>query len=73
MKDSLIQVWQSHSETIIALDYNLILAIIILVTSSLIARKVLKTIQNAGLIILFPQRTLHVVSEQRLPTEKDES
>ncbi|MGO3644995.1 MAG: mechanosensitive ion channel family protein, partial [Pseudoalteromonas sp.] len=48
MKDSLIQFWQSHSETIIALGYNLILAIVILVASSLIARAVRKAIQNTN-------------------------
>jgi small conductance mechanosensitive channel len=48
MKDSLIQFWQNHSETIVALDYNLILAIVILVASSLIARAVRKAIQNSN-------------------------
>ena len=48
MKDSLIQFWQNHSETIVALGYNLILAIVILVASSLIARAVRKAIQNTN-------------------------
>jgi small conductance mechanosensitive channel len=48
MKDSLIQFWQNHSETIVALGYNLILAIVILVASSLIARAVRKAIQNSN-------------------------
>lgn len=48
MKDSLIQFWQSHSETIIALGYNLILAIVIFVASSLIARAVRKAINNTN-------------------------
>ncbi|MGX1112767.1 hypothetical protein ACSSVW_002174 [Pseudoalteromonas sp. MBR-15] len=32
-----------------------------------------EAIEAAGLTIPFPQRTLRVVSEQRLPTEKDKS
>ena len=48
MKDSLIQFWQNHSETIVALGYNLILAIVILVASSLIARAVRKAIQDTN-------------------------
>lgn len=48
MKDSLIQFWQNYSETIVALGYNLILAIVILVASSLIARAVRKAIQDTN-------------------------
>ena len=48
MKDSFIQFWQNHSEAIVALGYNLILAIVILVASSLIARAVRKAIQDTN-------------------------
>ncbi|MEP7703319.1 mechanosensitive ion channel family protein [Paraglaciecola sp. 25GB23A] len=48
MKESLIQFWQNHSETIVALGYNLILAIVIFVASSLIARAVRKAIRNTN-------------------------
>lgn len=48
MKESLAQFWQSHSETIISLGYNLILAIVILIASSLIARAVRKAIKNTN-------------------------
>jgi small conductance mechanosensitive channel len=48
MKDSLIKFWHAHSETIIALGYNFILAIAILVASSLIARAIRKAIQNTN-------------------------
>lgn len=47
-KDSLIQFWQNHSEAIAALGYNLILAIVIWVASSLIAKAVCKAIQDTN-------------------------
>ncbi|WP_137169050.1 mechanosensitive ion channel family protein [Marinomonas sp. FW-1] len=48
MKETLIQFWQSHSETVIELSYNLILAFVIFIASSLIARAIRKTIQNTN-------------------------
>ena len=48
MQESLIQFWQNHSETIVSLGYNLILAIVILLASSLIARAVRKAITNTN-------------------------
>lgn len=48
MKESLTQFWQSHSETIVSLGYNLILAIVIFAASSLIARAVRKAITNTN-------------------------
>lgn len=47
-KDSLIQFWQNHSEAIAALGYNLILAIVIWVASSHIAKAVCKAIQDTN-------------------------
>lgn len=48
MKESLVQFWLNHSETIVSLGYNLILAIVIFVASSLIARAVRKAINNTN-------------------------
>lgn len=48
MKDSLIQFWQDHSETIIGLGYKLFLAIAILIACSIVAKAVRKGIQNAN-------------------------
>ncbi|MGO2127999.1 MAG: mechanosensitive ion channel family protein [Pseudoalteromonas prydzensis] len=46
MKDKLLVFWQNHSETIMTLGYNLILALAIVIASALIARSVKKAIQN---------------------------
>lgn len=48
MKESLIQFWHNNAETIIALGYNLILAIVILIGSSLVARTVRRAIVNTN-------------------------
>jgi small conductance mechanosensitive channel len=48
MKESLIQFWQNNSETIIALGYNVILATVILIASSIMAKAVRKAIQNTN-------------------------
>ena len=47
MKDKLIAFWQEHSQTILTLGYNLILALVILIASALIARSVKKAITNS--------------------------
>ncbi|MEH6394390.1 mechanosensitive ion channel family protein [Pseudoalteromonas sp.] len=46
MKDKLLVFWQNHSETIMTLGYNLILALAIVIASALIARSVKKAIKN---------------------------
>jgi len=46
VKDKLLVFWQNHSETIMTLGYNLILALAIVIASALIARSVKKAIQN---------------------------
>ncbi|GGQ34952.1 MULTISPECIES: mechanosensitive ion channel domain-containing protein [Shewanella] len=46
MKESLMQFWSDHSQTIITLGYNLLLAVAILIASSLIAKTVRKAIAN---------------------------
>ncbi|MGO2374068.1 MAG: mechanosensitive ion channel family protein [Pseudoalteromonas prydzensis] len=47
MKDKLLVFWQNHSETIMTLGYNLILALAIVIASVLIARSVKRAIQNS--------------------------
>jgi len=46
VKDKLLVFWQNHSETIMTLGYNLILALAIVIASALIARSVKKAIKN---------------------------
>lgn len=46
MKDKFLVFWQNHSETIMTLGYNLILALAIVIASALIARTVKKAIKN---------------------------
>jgi len=48
MKESIIEFWVSHSQTIITLGYNLLLAIVIMIASSLIAKSVRKSIGNTN-------------------------
>ncbi|MCW4628187.1 MULTISPECIES: mechanosensitive ion channel family protein [Marinomonas] len=48
MQETLIQFWQNHSDTIISLCYNLVLAVVIFTASSFIARAVRKAILNAN-------------------------
>ena len=47
MKDKLLVFWQNHSETIMTLGYNLILALAIVIAGALIARSVKRAIQNS--------------------------
>ncbi|MFY8325329.1 mechanosensitive ion channel family protein [Pseudoalteromonas sp. ZZD1] len=47
MKDKLLVFWQSHSDTIITLGYNLVLALVIIIASVLIARSVKRAIKNS--------------------------
>lgn len=48
MQETLIQFWQNHSDTIISLCYNLVLAVVIFTASSFIARAVRKAILNTN-------------------------
>jgi small conductance mechanosensitive channel len=45
MKDKLIVFWQSHSETIMTLGYNVVFALAILVATGLIAPAVKKRLK----------------------------
>lgn len=47
MKDKLIAFWQEHSQTMLTLGYNVILALVILIAGALIARSVKKAITNS--------------------------
>lgn len=47
MKDKLLVFWQNHSDTLITLGYNLVLALVIVIASILIARSVKRAIKNS--------------------------
>jgi len=48
MQETLVQFWQDHSDTIIALCYNLVLAVVIFFASSFMAKAVRKTILDTN-------------------------
>jgi len=47
VKDKLLAFWQNHSDTLITLGYNLVLALVIVTASILIARSVKRAIKNS--------------------------
>ena len=58
MKQTLNEFWLNNSETIIALGYKLILAIVILIASAVLAKSVKKAIKNSNATLKKVDNTL---------------